>query len=534
MKKIMALILAGSVLLGCLAGCSAKAKPADGTTESSSAAEITTAPQSTAPSAQGEAEGTTTPESATEVVTDKDGKAVTEVVTNKKGEKVTDKNKKAVTKVVTKKKTTTTKKASGKSTTEKPAENTPSATQAPKPVSIVLKKNRQAACTSPNVSMATGEVYIEKGGDYVITTETDDWHGQIIVKLANTESCEIRFEGSGRISNNSKNIIQIIDSSIKTDRTFLEAEQTAGTDADDAIKAVSENDKAPNVDISFPTGSNWTFECSGNSYTGTIYNESKLTFKGNGRAHISATNRNNCICSTKSISIKNLAVTLTTANNNVPEAFAKGTGSAKGIFSYSKVNVESGKLDIKSNGDAVRCDEFNVTGGTVSLCSSACDGVDADDIISISGGTVSCIGLQKHSFKVRRVNNTENGAAKGTVRAGKGDGFYINGGTVTGESKNISSLDRQFQSDHKDSAQPNLTCKIVKENKGATEESKVPSVITIGTLNKKSANKCVKYLYSSSSVKKGTEYKVTLVSGEKTGNIGWSGNFGSVSIKQAR
>lgn len=231
--------------------------------------------------------------------------------------------------------------------------------------------------------------------------------------------------------------------------------------------------------------------------------------------------------------MKNLALTLTTANNDVPDSFAKGTGSAKGIFSYSKVNVESGTLNIKSNGDAVRCDEFHVTGGTVDLSSSACDGVDADDIISISGGTVKCIGLEKHSFKVRRVNNTENGLAKGTVRAGKGDGFYINGGTVTGESKNISSLDRRFQSDHKDSAQPNLTCKIIKENKGSAEESKAPSVITIGTLNKKSANKCVKYLYSSSSVKKGTEYKVTLSTGEKTGNIGWSGNFGSVSIKSS-
>lgn len=532
------LILAGSIIAGSFAGCSAQSKPTDGTTEGTSAAEVTTSAQSTTAPAETVTEETTT-EAETEVVTDKKGQPVTEVVTNKKGEKVTDKNKKAVTKVVTKKKkTTTTKKASDKTTANKPSDNpaAPTTTQAPQPISIVLKKNRQAACASPNVSMATGEVYIEKGGDYVITTETDDWHGQIIIKLANTESCEVRFEGSGKISNDTKNIIQIIDTNIKTDRSFLEAEQVAGTDADDEIKAVSENDKAPNVDLSFPTGSNWTFESNSNSYTGIIYNESKLTFKGNGKAKINVKNNNNCICSTKSISMKNLALTLTTKANDVPDAFAKGTGSAKGIFSYSKVNVESGTLDIKSNGDAIRCDEFNVSGGTVNLESSACDGVDADDKIVISGGTVNCLGLQKHSFKVRRVNNTEKGLQKGIVRAGKGDGFYINGGTVTAESKKISSLDHRFQSDNKDSSQPSITCKIVKENKGSTEESKVSSTIKIGTLNKTSANECIKYLYSSPSVKKGTEYKVTITKkgfADKTGNVAWSGNFGSVSIQSS-
>ncbi len=533
-KRLITLILAGSIIVCSFAGCTAQSKPTDGKAESSSATEVTTAAKTTAAPTHAVTEDATT-EAATEVVTDKNGKAVTEVVTNKKGEKVTNKNKKAVTKVVTKKKkTTATKKKTSKKTTKKASNNptAPSTTQAPQPIGIVLKKNRQAACSSPNVSIATGEVYIEKGGDYAITTETDDWHGQIIIKLANTESCEIRFEGSGKISNDSKNIIQIIDSSINTDRTFLETEQIAGTAADDAIKAVSENEKAPNVDLSFPTGSSWTFESNSNSYTGIVYNESKLTFKGNGKANISAKNNNNCICSTKSISMKNLALTLTTKNNDVPEAFAKGTGSAKGIFSYSKVNVESGTLSIKSNGDSIRCDEFNVSGGRVSLSSSACDGVDADDKILISGGTITSIGLQKHSFKVRRVNNTENGLQKGNVRAGKGDGFYISGGTVIGESKNISSLDRQFQSDKKDSSQANITCKIIKENKGNTEESKTPSIIRIGTLNKTSANKCVKYLYSSSSVKKGTEYKVT-ISGDKTGNVGWSGNFGSVSIKSS-
>lgn len=539
-KKLITLLLAGAILTGALTGCSAPREDTAATTEITTAA--TTAEATTA-----EAVTEAVSEDATEVVTDKDGKAVTEVVTDAKGKEVTEKNGEKKTQLVTKKSgtskpKTTTKKNS--STTKKSKTTTTAATQEPQPISIVLQKNRQATCQSPNVSLATGEVYIEKGGDYVITSETSDWHGQIIVKLANTEKCEIRFEGSGTISNDTKNIIQIIDSSINSDRTFLEAEATAGTDADDEIKAVSDNDKAPNVDISFPTGANWTFQTSGNGYTGVLYNESKLTLKGNGKANFtSVKNANNCVCSTKSITVKNVALTMETVHNTTTSNVAKNTGSAKGIFSYSKVVVESGSLSIKSNGDAIRCDKLEVQGGTVNISSSACDGVDADDAIVISGGTVYSKALEKHSYKVRRVNNEEKAqeqkaagstvtvADKNRVRSGKGDGFFISGGTVTGESKKISSLNAAHQSDKKASSQPSITCKIVKENKGLKEESKVPAIINIGTLNKSSANKCIKFLYSSPSVTKGTGYKVTV--GEKSSNVTWSGNFGFAEIASA-
>lgn len=393
-------------------------------------------------------------------------------------------------------------------------------------INIVLQKNRKASCSSSDVSVSTGQVNINKGGNYRITSETDDWHGQIVVELKNTENCELRFEDV-YISNDTKNIIQIIDSSIDSKRTFLEAEADIENSANNEIKDVSENDSAPNVDISFPDGTSSTFTTSANSYTGVLYNESKLTIKGNGSVTFAATkNANNCICSTKSISIKNVNLTLTTAQNTNPTSLAKTSGSAKGIFSYSKVTVESGKFTVRSNGDCVRCDDFYLNGGTADFKSSACDGIDADDAIVISGGSITSVATQKFCYKVRRVNNTEEFLRTGRVRAGKNDCFRINGGTVIGEGYRISSLSSAFQSDKKDSAQASVTAKIVK--KGTTEESKTPAIIKIGTLNKSSSNKVTKFIYSSSSVKQGASYTAT--ANGKSADVVWTGNFGVAEI----
>lgn len=425
--------------------------------------------------------------------------------------------------------TTSNSSGNNESGTSKPsgeAGTTTSPAEQDDTINIILKKNRTASCSSSDVAISTGQVNIKKGGNYRFTSETDDWHGQITVELENTENCELRFEDVN-ITNDTKNIIQIIDKSITSDRNFLEAEADIDTAASNEIKDVSEKDSAPNVDISFPTGTSSTFSTSANSYTGVLYNESKLTIKGNGSAVFAATkNANNCICTTKSITIKNVNLTLTTAQNDNTQSLAKTSGSAKGIFSYSKVTVESGKLTVKSNGDCIRCDDFYLNGGTADLKSSACDGIDADDAIIISGGNITSIATQKYCYKVRRVNNTEEFLRNGRVRAGADDCFRINGGTVLGEGFRISSLSNAFQSDKKDSAQASVTAKIVK--KGTTEESKTPAVIKINTLNKSSSNKVTKFIYSSSGVKQGTDYTAT--ANGKSAAVIWNGNFGVAEI----
>ncbi len=390
----------------------------------------------------------------------------------------------------------------------------------PQYIDIVLLKNRKAKCSSPNVSLATGEVVIDKAGDYRITSKTDEWHGKIVLKLKNTEKAELRFENV-KIRNDTANIVQILDTSIKTNRSFLEAEAAAGTTADDEIKEISDSDHAPNVQISFPENTSSTFSTTANSITGVIYNESKLIIKGHGKALIkSERNANNCICSTKSIKIRNVSLNLTTAQNTSTSSLAKSTGAARGIFSYSSVTLESGYLNVKTNGDAIRCDDFISEGGTASLTSSACDAIDADDAIIINKGTITATALEKYSFKVRRINNDEKRKAGDSsisssdcIRSGKGDTFAINGGTVKGESKKITTA-------QKASKQPVITCKLVKKTKKSQEEEKVAAVVDIKGV-KKSSNKCTKFLYSSSGLKNGKKYTATA-----------NGNSGSATVNK--
>lgn len=532
-KKVLTISVAIAVLTASLAGCTVK---------DSTATEQTVVVTQEVTDAKGESVTDKAGEVVTEVVTDKNGEAVTKeaTTTTKAGESTTAKGDVTTTAAKGKKQSTTAAKSttnSGKTTkpksVSKAATTQGTTTKLDNYVQIQLTGTCDVKCTSPNVTISKqnsrGTVYIEKGGDYIIKGSSKTWHGQIIIKLKNTEKCNIRFEGTGKIESDSKNIIQIIDTSINTDRSFLEAEAAADTAAEDALATVADNDMAPNVDLSFPTGSNWTIQSSANSYTGVIYNESKLTIQGNGRATIaSVKNANNCICSTKSITIKNVALSLSTAQNNNTESLAKTTGSAKGIFSYSKVYVESGSLNIKSNGDGIRCDRFYAKGGTINITSSACDAIDTDDSITISAGTIKAIAYQKYSFKVRRVNNTENAAVKGKVRADKADGFWINGGTVTGESKNISTLVKTYQSAKKDSSQASITAKIVKKN--TDELSKTPAVISISGVGKTSAAPCIKYIYSSSAVSTGKSYTASAKNGNSA-KVVFTGKAGVADIK---
>ncbi|MBQ9531165.1 MAG: carbohydrate-binding domain-containing protein [Eubacterium sp.] len=394
---------------------------------------------------------------------------------------------------------------------------------------IVLKKNGKASCSSKNVKTNTNEVIISAAGEYRITSQTDVWHGGIKVELKNTEEAELRFEDVD-ISYNRGNIIQLIDKSDTTNRSFIEVEASAGSVADDAIEELADRDSAPNVSLSFPTGTKSTFTNTANVYTGVIYNESKLTIKGNGKAALKAdVNANNVISSSKAITIKNVDLSLETAAAGVSSKL----GGAKGIYSYGKVNLESGSLRINSNGDAIRCDEYNQSGGSANIISSACDGIDADDLIIISGGTTKVKALEKTSLKVRRVNNQDrldsyiasgqkvnDEYKKFCIRSGKGDGFKINGGKVVCESYKVSTP--------RDSSQKVIICKASKQTKGNDDESKKPVRWKISGLGS-SENECIKFFYSSSSVTQ-KEYSITVNGSSKETTWKWADGVGVAKV----
>lgn len=406
---------------------------------------------------------------------------------------------------------------------------------------ITLSKNSTASTGAESgVTISSGLVTITEGKDYIINSDTKEWHGRIVVAIPNTESCELRFENVN-ISYNKGNILQIQDSSIETNRDFLETEFEATDSMDDAIKDISESEKAPNVSLSFPTGTVSTFHSTANSYTGVIYNESKLTIKGNGRLNIeSRTNADNCLCSTKSVTIKNVTLDMSTAGNTLAKKLAAGTGSAKGIFSYGKVTVESGRVDIKTNGDAIRADDFYCKGGVVNLTSSACDAIDTDDRILISGGSITAVALEKSAYKVRRVNNKLNGIVdtKLTVRLDENkqvrDYFKITSGTVVGESKKMTEVTIADQA--------NILARIKKSSSNVTGDGAISSddsqrrqIISIeetdGSFVRSSQNKCTKFLYSSYELDEELEYTAYGDFTTTPANVDWSTKIGKAKIK---
>ena len=451
--------------------------------------------------------------------------------TNDKVKKTVEKDtaneteKKEIEKKQEEEKKTDNEKTNDSSKTDEPT----AASEEKEYISIVLKKNGKSESSLASVETNTNEVVINDAGDYKITSETDTWHGVIKLKLKNTEEAELRFEDVD-ISYNKGSIIQLIDESDTSDRSFIEAEATVGTIADNAIEALSDRDSAPNVDLTFPTGTKSSFENSANAYTGVLYNEAKLTIKGNGKATFKAvSNSNHAIASSKSITIKNVELLLQSASYDVP----KGIGGAKGIYSYNKVNVESGKLTVQSNGDAVRCDSFYQEGGTVNLTSSACDGIDADDAIYIRGGNTKIVALEKTSLKVRRVNNQDTADAyiaagktvsdsfkKNCLRSGKDDGFAISGGTVSTESYKVSTPRK--------SSQKVIICKASKQVKGSEEEVKKAVKWEIGGLAS-TKNKSIKFFYSASNVKQ-KEYSIIVDGDEKAPVWTWSDNVGVAKI----
>lgn len=409
---------------------------------------------------------------------------------------------------------------------------------------IILGKNSTAKTTAKSgVSISEGLVKITEAKNYVVTSDTNEWHGRIVVTLPNTAECEIRFENVN-ISYNKGNILQIQDSSIETERTFLETEVEATDSMDDAIKQIAESNMAPNVDLVFPTGTSSTFHSTANSYTGVIYNESKLTLKGNGSLTVeSRTNADNCLCSTKSVTIKNLTLDMTTAANTSTHKLAAASGSAKGIFSYGKVTIESGNVNIKTNGDAIRCDDFYCKGGVASIVSSACDAIDTDDRIHISGGNITCVALEKSSFKVRRVNNTVNGVADTNLKVRLDennqirDYFKITAGTVVGESKKLTEVTIADQA--------NILAKIKKSTSTSSTDGAISAddssrrqIITIknssGALVKASQNKCTKFLYSSYALSENEEYTAVGDSTTTPAAVDWDTKIGEAKIKSTR
>jgi hypothetical protein len=96
----------------------------------------------------------------------------------------------------------------------------------------------------------------------------------------------------------------------------------------------------------------------------------------------------------------------------------------------------------------------------------------------------------------------------------------ITGGTVIGESKKIS--------DYKMAPTQNtFVARTIKKTKGSSSETKNPVKWTVGSV--KSSNSCVKFLYSSSNLKK-DNYSVKVNGSSKECEWVWSANYGACYV----
>lgn len=335
MKKIICLGISATVVATAFAGCSAA--------KTSGKEEHTVAVTEIVTNSEGEAVTDESGEVVTEVVTDKNGLPVTKVVKDDASSS-TSANSSTAAKSNGATKAGSTKAGATK-TASKGKSSATAAQSKNESVKIVLEENRRASCSSKNVEIESGIVTIKKGGNYRISSSTKAWHGQIVLKLKETESAEIAFENV-TISNDSKNILRIINTSNTSDRSFIEAETEPDTKEDNKIEEIADYENAPKVSISFPQGTSSSFTTSANSVTGIIYNESKLTIKGRGSVSISggSKNANNCICSTKGLTIKNVSINLTTAAHESTSNLAKTSGSAKGFSHTAKLILKVASL----------------------------------------------------------------------------------------------------------------------------------------------------------------------------------------------
>ncbi len=313
-------------------------------------------------------------------------------------------------------------------------------------VKITLEKNAGATIKNDSkkqVLIKNGVLTISGSGNFLIDQNTSEWHGQMVVKMAATDKSEIRFENVKIVNEHVSTILFIDNTNMSvnnSDTQEVEGSMPEGP-TQDQIKELSKNydGVSPNLDLSFPTGTESTFIAAGSDIKGVVYNESKLTIRGNGVCNIEHKNNSDCaINSVKSLRIKNVSLNLKTPAN---------VEGSRGIYSISTVTVESGKLNVSSGGDCIRCDNYEQLGGTISLDSNKADGIDASDSIKISGGDLSAVALTKSCLKVRAMNQLEDGLKK---ELKPNETFKIDGGKIRAVGYKVSDV-------HPDSAQASIS-----------------------------------------------------------------------------
>ncbi len=444
-------------------------------------------------------------------VTTADGK----IVTAKKTEQASN-LKDVAHKVVEEKKEEKAKEDTNKQNSNKPAsssggqpqDNKPSTdenpqkpqdnTQKPEPQleynTIVLKSGNNYATDADNVtgktnSLGTFEIKVDGPGKYnkyVVTSDGNStFTGKLEFELKTTEEVEVKFMNVN-ISTNGKTAVKFtnLDRVVNKDS---DAEGNIGSEGSDAGTAVDV--PAPKVEVSFPEGTTSKIKANGSGTNGSLYSECKLGLKGYGTAQIDGGQNLSGICCTESIKIKNVKLNIL-------------SDSKQGISCDKKVTVESGTINIKSKGDCIHCNKFEMYGGNAELNSlnaiNCSDGIDSNDYILIKGGELNITALtqNKYSMKVRKI-----------VKENPKGYFQIDGGKVVANGGS-----GQIQ-------------KITGAQKTVFTYATGPTQFTAG--NYKSANGAISLICSPCDVSTVTVPTDAVARpAQATRKVNWSGNYG--------
>lgn len=317
---------------------------------------------------------------------------------------------------------TATAKPANSGSAQNTTQKTQPTTQKPEPeleyYTIVLKSGNNYETNADNVtgktnSLGTFELKVDGPGKYnkyVVTSDGNStFTGKLEFELNTTDEVEVKFMDVN-ISTNGKTAVKFTN----LDRVVnkgSDSEGDVGSEGSDLGTAVDV--PAPKVEVSFPEGTTSKIKANGSGNNGSLYSECKLGLKGYGTVQIDGGQNLSGICCTESVKIKNV-------NLNIISS------SKQGISCDKKVTIESGTINIRSKGDCIHGNKFEMYGGNVDLQSlyttECCDGIDSNDYILIQGGTldIEALTLNKFSMKVRK------------VLKGKANGYLqIDGGKVT-------------------------------------------------------------------------------------------------------
>ena len=285
-----------------------------------------------------------------------------------------------------------------------------SESQEPTAPEIVVNLSRRTVSDPDYAVFEKSTLKILKSADFILT---GNFYGCIEASLGYNDMLRLKLAGAN-ILNTTGPAVKI--RNLVSDETNDSVANNPNDETTIPDDPGVEYDQ-PDVIISFTDGTYSTLEvkdCNLSEMTGTIYSEVSLSIRGHGSGLIKNANQNAVHC-LKSVEIRNV--------NSLQLVAPAG----RGVYTKARyTNSAFATVKISSNRDAVKCDKFYMSGGTLIACSQKNDAIDANDRAVITDGILvadTADIAKNYGIKVRRILENQ-------IRPDKYDTFELSGGTI--------------------------------------------------------------------------------------------------------